>query len=362
MAPKNPKTYSENNMVSSATYADGRCSVEIENVVAGEKTAFETDTEEEARQLIGCVTRYYAALERDYTYHPCGDVSTRKGSFWRFDVVGTDYCDGTAIAKAEQLVSGEMLLLVRERRNPFSPKAIRVMTAGGQHVGYVPDRRCGEVGSKMGKVGVCWVEYNNLGYGDVITVIFSFDKCRLNQIDDDTLTKPRYRVRLGSDSPFRGKVYDIQGRFKLFNSQGDVHQVMEDFGATAYWNSGGRRAELVVLGSSSPRETVEIVERMTSENPGLRVIKETELTALMQQYDSEWLSQLQKKKTPEKNASKSITSARAYISKTLKKVEQGADPLAFKHGLQERVNLILSAKEPLGESLRERLRAVGVDC
>lgn len=360
---KSLETYSPHNNISIMGYDGGRCRVQISNSVLKEEADFETDTDVEAHLVADRVLKYYADKEIDYTYHPCSDVSTRAGSFWRFDVVGTDYCDGEAINRVGELKTGEMLLLVRERNNEYDPKAIRVLTADGMTIGYVPARRCREVGSKMGKVGLCWVEVNGCKYGDAVTVIFSFDKCRLEQFASEELSKPRFRARIDGDNPFHGKAFDVQGRFKLFPSQGEVHRVMEDFGAVAYWNAqNGKRPEVIVLGSSSPADTLAIVERQKAENPSLEVVRETELVKLMEQYQPGWSAKLAKPKAVKKEQPKGVGTARAYISKTLKKVENGAAPEAFRQSLQERVDLILAANEPLGDSLRQRLRSFGVSC
>ena len=357
------ETYSPNNNFSMIGYANGGCSVQIGNSVLKEETAFETDTEAEARLIADYVLHYYANKEADYTYYPCINVSSRAGSFWRFDVVEMLYRDESSVKRASKVRQGEMLLLVRERNNPKDPNAIRVLTVDGIHIGYVPARRCSDVSSKMGIVGICWAEQNNFEYNEFITVRFSFETCRLDKLGEDEISKPGIRMRIGNSNPFSGKFYDVQGRFKLFPSQMEVYYVMRDFGAIPYWEGHiTHRPQILVLGSSSPAETLEIVERQKTENPELEVIKETELASIMDQFHPEWMAKLAKPKAEKKPIPKGVGSARAYISKTLKKVEGGADPEAFRQSLQERVDIIIAANEPMGESLRQRLRAYGVNC
>jgi hypothetical protein len=357
------KTYSPNNTFNKIAYANGGCRIQISNSVLKEETIFETDTEIEARLISERVMHYYSCKESDYTYYPCTNVSSHAGSFWRFDIVGMLYRDESSIIKASKVRQGELLLLVRERNNPKDPNAIRVLTVDGIHIGYVPARRCSDVSSKMGIVGVCWAEQNNFEYKEFITVRFSFEICKLEDLDENLLNKPGVRIRIDKNNPFAGRLYEVQGRFKLFPSQGEVHYVMRDFGAIPYWEDHiTHRPELLVLGSSSPVETLEIVERQKAENPELEVIKETELASIMDLYNPGWMAKLAKPKAEKKPIPKGVGSARAYISKTLKKMESGADPEAFRQSLQERVDIIITANEPMGESLRQRLRAFGVNC
>ena len=170
-------------------------------------------------------------------------------------------------------------------------------------------------------------------------------------------------MKISNSNPFSGKLYDVQGRFKLFQSKMEVHYVMKDFGAIPYWEDRIiHRTQILVLGSSSPAETLKIVERQKTENPELKVIKETELVSIMNQYRSGWIAKLAKPKAEKRPIPKGVGSARAYISKTLKKVETGADPEVYRQSLQERVDIIIAANEPMGENLRQRLRSFGVNC
>lgn len=354
-------TYSPNSKIEFIYNNGSQIQMQLSNGFLNKSITLYADKQDELDLIADWVFRTWAAEEIDYNYYPLGDVSTAKGSFWRFDVMGTDYRDSEAIAKAKTLPSGGMLMLLRERENEYDEKAIRVLTADGLDIGYVPARRCSEIGRKMGKVGVAWIEYNNLKYGECITALFSFDKCHLEKLKDEDVSKPHPRMRISKNNVLNGKLIDTAGRFLLFPDKHEVISIMRDFGAIPYWEHQSGSPELMVVGGSTPKSTLDILQHQKEKNPSLQFLQESELSQMVEQYQPGWMARYTKPSKPQKESQHDVGSARAYISKTLKKIENGSvDTLVYKQNLQDRVNLLLSANAPIGEDLKCRLIKVGV--
>jgi len=355
--------YSLNNQVGTIRDKGERVEVVVSNSALKERSTLYADDEEDLRLLIDATLRFYAYREIDYKYYPSTYLPWGKDTFYRFDILGTRYRGARVQEKAEELNPGNIVLLVREGDNPRDESAIRVTTMDGTTIGYVPARRCYDVSERFDKVGVAIVEANNLYDDEAITVLFAFENCELEHLPWDKMGMPQSRLRVSEANPFRGKYFDVVGRFKTIGNKSNAIRYMEDFGGVPYWHEYKIAPQIVVVGDGSTDKAIEELNERVKANPQLKVMRESELVALIEEHQPGWLSvQAKASAKPKKEIPKDISSARSYISKTLKKLESGVgDKDKLLQGLQQRVDMLLAAKEPMGDDLKLRLMYVGVD-
>lgn len=357
------ETYSPNNSMGAVRNKGDRVEVVVSNSTLNERSTLYADDEDDLRLLVDAALRFFACREIDYKYYPRTYLPWGKDNYWRFDVLGTGYRGAKARSKAEELEPGHIVLLVRESDNQKDENAIRVVLMDGTTIGYVPARRCDDVSSRMGNVGLAIVETNNLYDGEPITVLFAFELCQLALLPWNKIGGPRPRLRIEGGNPIRGKYFDVTGRFKTLKSHSNVIRLLEDFGGIPYWRDYDAKAQILVVGDGSPEKIYDEVAQREDADPQLKVMLEPELVALIEQYQPGWVSvQAKAKAKPKKKTPKDICSARSYISKTLKKIESGTGDIdKLRKGLQERVDMLLAAKEPMGDDLKLRLMYVGVN-
>ncbi len=357
------KAYSPNNCVGELKDKGQRVQVTISNSVLKERSTLYADDEDDLRLIVDAALRFWAAREIDYKWYPRTYLPWGKDTFYRFDVLGTNFRGGKARAKAGNLEPGDIVLLVRESDNPRDENAIRVTTVDGTTIGYVPARRCFDVASMVDKVGIAIVEANNLYDDEPITVLFAFENCELERLDWNKIGEPQPRLCITGDNPIRDKYFDVQGRFKTLGSKSKAIRYLEDFGGVPYWHyRKDVTPQIVVVGDDSQQNIYEELAAKKATDPNLRVMSETEFAALIEEYQPGFLAKQAKVKAkPKKQTTKDISNARSYISKTLKKVEAAEGNLDFlRKGLKERLDLLVAANEPIGDELLFRLDAVGV--
>lgn len=353
--------YSSNNKVGDIKDKGERVQVSVSNSVLKERTTIYSDDEDDLQILVDAVLRFWAAREIDYKYYPRTYLPWGKDKFYRFDVLGTNYRGEKAQLKAEDLEAGDIVLLVREGDNPRDEDAIRVTMMDGTTIGYVPSRRCEDISCLVDNVGMAIVESNNLYDDEPITVLFAFENCELKNLDWSQVGTPKPRLRIDGANPVRWKYFDVVGRFKVLGSQSNVINLMEDLGGVAYWRSHiDAKPQIIVIGDGSTEKVFDDVSERESNNPGLKVFLESELVKIIEELQPGFIANLSKAKL-KKEVPKEISSARSYISKNLKKLETGTGNIELlQKNIQERVNLLLSAKEPMGDDLQLRLMYAGI--
>ena len=356
--------YSLNNKVGNVRDKGERFEVVVSNRALKERTVLYADDEDDLQLLVDAALRFYAYREIDYKYYPCSYLPWGKDTFYRFDVLGTRYRGEKAQEKAEELNPGDIVLLVRESDNPRDENAIRVTTMDGTTIGYVPARRCDDISELFDKVGIAIVEANNLYNDEAITVLFAFENCELEHLPWDKMDKPQPRLRVTGANPVRGKYFDVVGRFKAIGNKSNAIRYMEDLGGVAYWRSRiEAKPQIIVIGDGSTEKAFDEVVEREKADPYLKVLLESELVAIIEQLQPGFITEQAKTNDkPKKEIPKDISSARSYISKTLKKLETGTgDKDKLIQGLQQRVDMLLEAKEPMGDDLKLRLMYAGID-
>lgn len=353
--------YSSNNKVGNVKDKGEHVQVSISNCVLKERTIVYADNEDDLELLVDAVLRFWAAREIDYKYYPRTYLPWGKDKFYRFDVLGTNYRGEKAQLKAESLEAGDIVLLVCEGDNPRDEDAIRVTTMDGTTIGYVPSRRCEDISCFIDNIGIAIVESNNLYDDEPITVLFAFDNCELKNLDWKQVGTPIPRLRVNETTPVRGKYFDVVGRFKFLGSKSNVIRLMEDLGGIAYWRSHiDAKPQIIVIGDSSTEKIYNEVSERESNIPGLKTFLESELVHIIEELQPGFIANLAKTKL-KKEVPKEISSARSYISKNLKKLETGkGNKELIQKNIQERVHLLLSAKELMSDDLQLRLMYAGI--
>lgn len=356
-------TYSNNNTTGSVTDKGDCVQVTISNSVLKVRSTLYADDEEDLRLIVDAALRFWAACEIDYKWYPKTYLPWGKDTFYRFDILGTNYRGEKAQSKALALETGDIVLLVRESDNPRDENAIRVTTMDGTTIGYVPARRCFDVACKVDKVGIAIVEANNLYDDEPITVLFAFENCELEHLDWSMIGEPQPRLRITGGNPIRGKYFDVQGRFKTLGSKSTVIRFLEEFGGVPYWHYiKDVTPQIVVVGDSSKQNVFDELAAKKEAGLNFRVMSESEFAALIEEYQPGFLAkQVKAKSKPKKETPKDISSARSYISKNLKKLEDGAGNAdILRQNLKKRLDLIIAANEQISDDLLFRLDAVGV--
>lgn len=355
-------TYSNNNLIGDIKNKGERVQITVSNRELKERSLLYADDEDDLQILVDAVLRFWAAREIDYKYYPRTYLPWGKDTFYRFDILGTRYRGEKAQEKAEELAPGDIVLLVREGDNPQDENAIRVTTMDGTNIGYVPSRRCYDISSMVDNVGMAIVESNNLYDGESITVLFAFQNCEFKNLDWEIVGTPKPRLRVSGSNPIRGKYFDVVGRFKTLGNKSDAIRYLEDLGGIPYWHEYKIEPQIVIIGDGSQEKVYDEVALREKNDPKIHAMLESEIVSIIEEkFPGFFSKQAKAKAKPKKEVSKEISNARSYISKNLKKLETGTGNMdLLQKNIQERVNLLLSVKEPIGDDLQLRLMYAGI--